>query len=170
VNAPGATGTLFTFTTAGACTVAVTVESTYRGGVVGEDANAMTVTLPGTLTLSADCFPAGDAHYSDWVTVGKPNCWCKPPQGSGYQCKGDVDGAKTSGTNYRIYSADLNIMAANWKFKTTTPGFNACADVDHTQTSGTNYRVYSNDLNIMAANWKKKDTDLNVGGNPPCGL
>ncbi|MHC4573411.1 MAG: Calx-beta domain-containing protein [Planctomycetota bacterium] len=120
------------------------------------------------IPLEFDCFPGSYATYNDWLAYGKPGCWCAAPDGSGYQCVGDADGA-TSGFpyNYRVFTGDLNMLIACWKLKMGDAGLDPCADMDH-KSSGFpyNYRVFTGDLNILIANWKKKDADFGIPG--PC--
>jgi hypothetical protein len=156
-NAPSETsGTLCSVTVDDDVTeVCITANAT-RGNVVLEDANEPeTLVLPDCIEMV--CFPSGYTTYADWVTYGKPDCWCAP-----YHCDGDADVA-TSGApfQYRIYTGDLNKIIGNWKAKITTVGIDPCADVDH-KSSGApfQYRVYTGDLNKIIDNWKKKDTAL----------
>ncbi len=120
-----------------------------------EDMSFMLFTEPG-------CFPSWYTTYDDWLALGKPSCWCSPPNGSGYQCDGDTDGV-TSGfpANYRIYLGDLNLLVSNWQRKIGDPALDPCTDVDH-RDSGfpARYRVYLNDLNILIGNWQKRDAEL----------
>jgi len=146
--------------------------NTIRGGIVDADGNPMTVlckvngdtaaALPRTFNVDKDCFPSTYTTYADWVTYGKPDCWCASPWGSGYQCYGDIDGIATPAPNrYRVFTADLDILVANWKKKITDPTLNPCADIDHKGTAAPNkYRVYNLDLDRLVTNWKKKDTAL----------
>ena len=62
------------------------------------------------------CFPSEYSTYNDWVALGKPACWCSPPDGTGYQCDGDADGV-TSGFpfNYRVFTGDLALVVNNWQ-------------------------------------------------------
>jgi hypothetical protein len=117
---------------------------------------------PGEPVSSADCFPSNFSTYTDWVTLGKPACWCGP-----YQCDGDADGL-TSGFpfNYRVFTGDLALIVANWQKKADDLTLDPCADIDH-QDSGFPfyYRVFTGDLSILVANWKKKET--NLPGNCP---
>jgi hypothetical protein len=116
-----------------------------------------------------------DPNWNSWISVGRPDCWCKAstsqePNGSGYQCDGDADGL-TSGSpfNYRIYNNDFTMVTGNWMKTaaalTSDPNVtlagklkihSACADFDH-KSSGTpfNYRVYNNDLSKVTTNWMK---------------
>jgi len=117
---------------------------------------------PGGPIPLADCFPSSYSTYNDWVTLGKPNCWCDP-----YQCDGDADGV-TSGFpfNYRIFTGDLALIVANWQKKADDLTLDPCADIDH-EDSGFPfyYRVFTGDLSILVANWQKKDA--NLAGNCP---
>ena len=157
--APGTVSNLITLQlvdtgSAGSCDVTISAD-TLRAEVQGAD--DFNVTYPGPTTVLFDCFPAGYTTYADWVTLGKPGCWC-----SAYQCDGDADGA-TSGVPfyYRIYTGDLGLVISNWKRKITATDLNPCADIDH-KSSGVPfyYRVYTADLGKIITNWKKKDTAL----------
>jgi len=113
------------------------------------------------------CFPSWYSTYEDWLSLGKPNCWCgiygNPTWP--YQCDGDANNKTETFFKYRIYIKDLNIIVANWKKKIDDPTLNPCADIDHKPETFFKYRVYINDLNTIVGNWKKKDADL--PGNCP---
>jgi hypothetical protein len=137
-------------------------EPLYDQTGMSEDMSFILFTEPG-------CLPCDYTTYWDWLTLGKPNCWCgiygKPPWP--YQCDGDADNL-TEGTvtKYRVYAKDLSILVANWKKKIADPTLNPCADFDH-KAEGvvTKYRVYTKDLAKIVENWKKKDAQL--PGNCP---
>jgi hypothetical protein len=116
------------------------------------------LTVPVYYVSAGACFPPGYSEFTDWVTLGGPECWCKP-----YQCDGDADGKTEGFFKYRIYSKDLSLVVENWKRKIDDPKLNPCADIDH--LAAPTYRVYSNDLAIVITNWKKKDAGL--PGNCP---
>jgi hypothetical protein len=120
-----------------------------------EDMSFMLFTEPG-------CFPCSYSTYNDWLALGKPDCWCRPPYGSGYQCDGDADGRDSGGiTKYRVFTGDLSKIVANWKKKTGDPALDPCADIDHKDSGGiTKYRVFTGDLSKIVTNWKKKDSEL----------
>ena len=165
-NAPPNSGTLCKIKVSGDTTVKV-VENATRGGVVLTDpAVTPTVNLTGATNVPVkgvvDCFPGANSAYNDWVLLGKPDCWCAKPKGSGYQCDGDADGVDSGGINkYRVFSGDLNILVANWRKKAGDAALDPCADIDHKDSGGINkYRVFSADLNILVANWRKKDAAL----------
>lgn len=164
-NAPPDSGTLCKVKVSETCAMTV-VENATRGGVVltdpsvapsvdTTDATAVTVTVG-----PEDCFPAAYSTYNDWVAMEKPDCWCAPDDGSGYQCDGDVDGATETFFKYRIYGNDLGAIVDNWKKKIDDPTLNPCADIDHKSETFFKYRVYGNDLGTVVNNWKKKDVDL----------
>ncbi len=122
-----------------------------------------------TLLSTYDCYLG--AYKSDWVELGKPDCWCgthtagmttDPVATWPYQCQGDADNkTQVVGVNYRVYTNDYNILNSNWKRKASDPNLNPCADFDHkSQVFGQNYRVYTDDYNILLSNWQKKDSDL----------
>ncbi len=120
--------------------------------------------------ILSTCYKGGntaDPNYNQWLLVGRPDCWCAPPKGSGYQCDGDADGI-TSGApfNYRVFTGDLNMLTNNWKKVasglTSDPNVGpatkvgACADIDHKGSGAPfNYRVFTGDLNIFTNNYKK---------------
>jgi len=102
-----------------------------------------------------DCLPSMYSTYNDWLTLGKPDCWCTP-----YHCDGDADGATQGFQKYRVMSNDLGIVSANWKKLIDDATLDPCADIDHKPQGFQKYRVMSNDLGIVIANWKKTDSDL----------
>jgi hypothetical protein len=114
-----------------------------------------------------NCMPDQHKDYSQWVSLGKPTCWCAPPTGSGFQCDGDGDSQDSGGlTNYRVFTGDLSLIVNNWKKKAGDPTLDPCADIDHKDSGGlTKYRVFTGDLSVLVANWKKNDWDL--PGNCP---
>jgi hypothetical protein len=115
-------------------------------------------------SFTTECFPHTYTTYNDWVTMGRPDCWC-----SAYQCDGDGDGMDSGGAfKYRIFTGDLNMLCGNWKKKISDypATLNPCVDIDHKDSGGAaKYRVYTNDLNIIQTNWKKKNSQL--PGNCP---
>jgi hypothetical protein len=117
-----------------------------------EDMSFILFTEPG-------CFPSWYTTYQDWLTYGKPNCWCgiygTPPWP--YQCDGDADGAVYGYNKYRVYNPDLTLLINNWKKKIDDPTINPCADIDHKGYGFNKYRVYNPDLTILINNWKRKD-------------
>jgi len=159
-NGPPPTGVLLKFTVDNECNVTIT-ENGARGGVVLTDpTQASSLTAPGTgatppYHVVLDCFPSSYTTYNDWVTLGKPDCWC-----SAYQCDGDADGATSGYQKYRVFSPDFNILGANWKKKIDDPTLDPCADFDHKPSGYQKYRVFSPDFIILVNSWKAKDTDL----------
>jgi len=115
------------------------------------------------LFTEPDCFPSDFTTYPLWVARGKPDCWCAPPKGSGYQCYGDTDGLAQWGI-YRVFTDDLAILATEWKKLSGDPTLNPCADIDHKDQWGI-YAVFTDDLAVMATYWKKMDSEL----TPDCG-
>ncbi len=118
-----------------------------------EDMSFMLFTEPG-------CFPPHYSTYPDWLTYGKPDCWCAPPDGSGYQCDGDGDGATEGILKRRVYQKDLDMLIVNWTRKIDTA--DPCADFDHKAEGILKRRVYQKDLDILILNWTKKDSQLPV--------
>jgi len=160
-NAPAKTGVLCTVTVSAGTTKLCVNGNAIRGNIVMEDA-AEVVPVQACIDLvviDPDCFPSTFTTYADWVTYKKPNCWCQPPKGSGYQCDGDGDGLTEGALKYRVFSKDLGVMVSQWK-KAIALVTNPCADFDHKAEGALKYRVFSKDLGILVAKWKKKDVDL----------
>ena len=122
---------------------------------MSEDMSFILFTEPG-------CFPCTYSTYGDWLALGKPDCWCAPPNGSSYQCDGDADGKDSGGVNkFRVFTGDLSLIVANWKKKAGDATLDPCADVDHKDSGGIlKYRVFTGDLTRLVTNWKKKDAQL----------
>jgi hypothetical protein len=147
--------------------LSVTVEDTYRGGIVMEDGNN-----PGTVDLSGatgvtvgpcdDCYTGPDEP--NWVAVGKPDCWCVSytADGNDYrrQCHGDADGQPQGRGVEWVSTNDLNVLMAAWgknfaaiEGQTWNQVPLICADFDHKPQGRGIERVATNDLNILIANW-----------------
>jgi hypothetical protein len=162
--APAKTGVLCTITIDDNVTKVCVTGNAIRGNVVLENAAEATMS-PAEVCWNkiTDCFPSGFTTYADWVTYGKPDCWCntaiKPTATGNYQCDGDGDGKTEGALKYRVFSKDLGVMVSQWKKKiaeVTDP----CADFDHKAEGALKYRVFSKDLGVLVAKWKKKDVDL----------
>jgi hypothetical protein len=106
-----------------------------------------------------ECFPTAYSTYGDWVALGKPDCWCAQPKGSGYQCDGDIDSQTEGNQLYRVGFNDVDLLIENWGKTINDPTLNPCADIDH-KPEGSGLRIGLNDLNILIDNWKKTDADL----------
>ncbi|MDH4239213.1 MAG: hypothetical protein OEW48_06595 [Phycisphaerae bacterium] len=122
------------------------------------------------LFTDPDCFPYDHPDYSEWLSVGKPDCWCCPRQ-----CHGNAtptceppEGSAKAGYWY-VGLNDLNILVSAWKIlepavapTPSGPGVGSvpngiCADFDHAKEGSVKagfWRVGLNDLNILVANWK----------------
>ncbi len=137
-----------------------------RGGIVGDNLGTVSATGCATIAKAApqdpcranvqSLLPARLADYDAYKANGKdPSVWC-----SRFHCRGDADGI-TSGFpfNYRVFTADLNILLANWQKTITTA--DPRADFDMISSGFPfNYRVFTADLNILLANWQKTDAAL----------
>jgi hypothetical protein len=171
---PELSGDLCTITVDGDVTEVCITANAIRGNVVLEDANEpetlVVPDIPGDTCAKMDedvpCFPSTFTTYGDWVTYGKPECWCGPPYTDGYQCLGDADGVTEGWQKYRVYSQDLIAMSTDWGVKIGAVT-NPCADFDHKAEGWQKYRVYSQDLILLSTNWGQKDSEIGVPGT--CG-
>jgi len=159
-----ATGTICVLKISGLPATITFAEDTLRGGVVDTAGVAMAVTLPAPVDMSVtptECLKTTAPEYANWVTFGKPDCWCFPRQ-----CRGDFNGTK-QGT-YWVYSQDLTgLKDAYQKPVAQMTGNRICADFNHTAQGA--YRVYSQDLTILKTYYQKAPTvatpcDLNNDG------
>ena len=172
-NEPALSGTLCKFRVDGMCSVCVTEEETYRGGVVLEDGNGTTPNLTGACGIwLSECFPSGHDDYAIWLQAGRPACWCNE-----FQCKGDADGLFGGKDQYGkrqwVVLTDLNILIAGWQEKDGPNGEVGswiCADFDHAfggkDQNGKRQWVVLDDLNILIGGWQKKDDDPHFTTNP----
>jgi len=166
-NKPATTGRLCTLKVDADCTMSI-VANAMRGNVmlenVAEAVLDLTAATNVAIKLSLKCFPSAYTTYNDWVTMGEPKCWCAKPDGSGYQCDGDADGAFQGPQKYRVMTNDLAKLIPMWK-TTIATCTDPCADLDHKAQGPQKYRVMTNDLAVLIANWKK--TDAQLPGNCP---
>jgi hypothetical protein len=183
-NAPVVVGTtsgtlcnvVVDFNGATSATMTITDEDTYRGGVVKEDGNTVSVNsncsivAGGPLPVDTNCIPHTHPAHNAWKAVGEPNCWCYPRQ-----CHGDADGLKEGSTKtgyYYVYTKDYQILINAWKLldvNDSPDGNGICADFKHNLQGSTKtgyYRVYTDDYQILINHWKILDTaDPNVEPN-----
>ncbi len=136
---------------------------------LSEDMSFVLFTEPG-------CFPCCHEDYYEWLSVGKPACWCYPRQ-----CHGDADGKAEGGAAtgfYYVGNDDMQILVAAWKVKEPPhgPGISTipngiCADFAHDKEGSAEtgfYRVGQSDLNIMIANWMVKEPPAGTGVPADC--
>jgi hypothetical protein len=141
---------------------------------MSEDMSFILFTEPG-------CFPCCNPKYLEWLSVGKPDCWCYPRQ-----CHGDADGKYQGAAKTGVYyvgTSDLNVLMIAWQVKeppwgpgiATVPpigGGGICADfardAQGSATKGGLMRVSTNDLNILLANWLIKEPPQGHGVPPDC--
>ncbi|MHC5120835.1 MAG: hypothetical protein ACYSO7_04890 [Planctomycetota bacterium] len=181
-GATGSASVSFTITVDDNTTIEIK-ENAARGGIVltdgsGEDiTNGTAGVVSGTITVPTDCIAPAAATYADWVSLGKPDCWCYEKQ-----CNGDVDGlsvgSKLKGFAH-VETNDLNVLLAAWNVKEPTkgPGIlsipnGVCADFDHVAVGSKLKgfaRVETNDLNLLLANWQIKEPTKGPGV-PSCPL
>jgi hypothetical protein len=86
-----------------------------------------------------DCMKTTHPDYDDWVSVGKPACWCYRKQ-----CRGDIDGLREG--PFPVSLNDLIIMRPCFN-QVALPAGCECADLDHAQEGP--FRVSLNDLNTI---------------------
>jgi len=160
-NAPTSGTQLFTVTVSGNCTLRITPETQYRGGVVDENGVTMSVTPnPLDVTLASaptECVKASAPFYAVWDQFSKPDCWC-------YQrnCHGDADGVKQF--SYWVFTNDLTILKSAYsKQDQDLTGNMICADFDRTKQFS--YRVFTQDLTILKQYYSKQEVD-----NPVCDM
>jgi hypothetical protein len=142
---------------------------------MSEDMSFILFTEPG-------CFPSWYSTYFDWLTFGKPKCWCSaasistPPEdisdtgpanytAGDYQCDGDANTDRENpGLKWRVSASDLSLVMTNWKRNISTA--NPCADIKHDwENPGLKWRVSAGDLQRLITNWKKNSAQL--PGNCP---
>ncbi len=161
-QAPPAQGRLCTITCSEACQLTVTTNAT-RGNVVLEDASEAIVDLTGAtnVQIGAAALQSYTGSQTDqWVTVGKPDCWCA--EINPRQCHGDADGLSQGVNKNWVSTNDLNILIEAWnKPLSSLSSRQICADFDHLPQG--EYRVSTNDLEILIANWQLDD-----GPAPDC--
>jgi hypothetical protein len=106
------------------------------------------------VSLGSDCYLGmPQADIDEWISVGRPVCWCYPRQ-----CIGDADGRtpQTKAPYYWVTDDDLTILKSGWmKTVAQMSGDDICADIDRDspQTKAPYYRVTDEDLTILKANW-----------------
>jgi len=117
---------------------------------MSEDMSFILFTEPG-------CFPCCHEDYFEWLSVGKPDCWCYPRQ-----CHGDADNKSQGKKKYWVSTNDLDILIAAWNKPfadiegVTLYGVPLiCADFAHDTQGKKKYRVSTNDLDILIANWNR---------------
>jgi hypothetical protein len=126
------------------------------------------------LRLRTAEIPRDHAHYSKWMDVGRPYCWCYQ-----YQCKGDTDNLYSGKGSNRQYVTlpDLAIFNAAWQKAVSDPDWKAnadtyiCADFAHDSTGkgGGTKHVTLSDLAIFNAGWLEPVSDSHFADNPcPC--
>jgi len=176
---PASTANLITLQahqgTAGTASATISADTAGRGGSVGKGTAFSVVYPAAAVTLTFECFPTGNAKYAEWVSVGKPNCWC-----FARQCHGDADGLKQGATIsgfWYVGSNDLAVLVSAWQIKEPTkgPGLTGnqiCADFARDKQGATIsgfWRVGSNDLALLVASWQVKEPTKGPGVPGDCG-
>lgn len=156
---PDPCGLLCKVTVSADCNLTISTNIT-RGGVVMEDTATPSVG-PSTCALDVnDCYGPGDPNYGDWVTLGRPECWCYPKQ-----CHGDATGYGYGRNLYHASTPDLTVLKDAWNkdapntvghisvVDVNKPTEWACADFDRMEYGRNKYRVSTPDLTILKAYW-----------------
>jgi hypothetical protein len=176
--APDPCGTLCCVEVSQGCAdLSVTVEDTYRGGIVMEDGNNPgTVDLSGATDVSVGpcdkCYTGPEP--TEWGAVGEPDCWCASVNPR--QCHGDADGTGEGKLgDVWVATYDLAVFLEAWNKTEAQLGLPSdpctinvggqdvkliCADFTHTGEGKLgDIRVATLDLGIFLANW-------NIAGKP----
>jgi len=144
--------------------IAIEADTLRGGAVVGDTVGAVTIQTPVLVAGPQDeCVKSTASFYADWVSFGKPDCWCYRKN-----CKGDADGLFQSNKQgkWAVGTNDLNILLPAFQIFEAPAGPGVltklngiCADFDHAAQSNKQgkWRVGTNDLNILLANWQKFD-------------
>ncbi|MHC4736540.1 MAG: hypothetical protein ACYTDW_19100, partial [Planctomycetota bacterium] len=133
-NAPNDFGDLASVYVSKSCTLCVSANISRAGssGVVMEDPDqAVTVNYPAVCLdvvipeIPVECMKDTHPAYADWLTWGKPDCWCYARQ-----CRGDGDGVQTG--PFWVGFLDLNAFVAAFnKLDAQLPAGGICYDADH---------------------------------------
>ncbi|MBN2271354.1 MAG: hypothetical protein JXN61_12115 [Sedimentisphaerales bacterium] len=181
--APAKTGVLCTITVEDTVTKVCVTGNAIRGNVVLEDASESALD-PAEVCIELgepDCLPSSHPKYAEWVSVGKPRCWCLKRQ-----CYGDVDGVAEGGPKtgyFYVKFQDLNVLVAAWPVAEPPKGpgiasvtYNGipgiCADSARDQEGGPKtgyFRVKFNDLNKLVASWPIAEPTKGPGLPTDCG-
>ena len=179
-NQPLLSGTLCKIRVNGSCTVNVTEEDTYRGGVVLEDGTSTDANLTGATNVPLDDCYLNYADHAEYVAAGRPECWCYPRQ-----CHGDADGLAQGSVKFGfkyVDTDDLDIMSAGWKVLDPPKGSGilgltvngvpvACADFAHNTQGSVKFgfkRIDTDDLDLMSAYWKVLEPPKGSGTPANC--
>ena len=146
-----------------------TWEELYDQAGMSEDMSFMLYTEPG-------CYPCCKDDYFEWLSLGKPECWCYSRQ-----CYGDADNTANGNPNsgyYHVGIPDLILLINNWYLKEPPfgPGIASspngiCADFAHDLDGNakTGYvRVGVSDLNVLISNWLVREPPFGPGVPADC--
>lgn len=117
-------------------TVLTIVANATRGGCVMEDGTSANVVAPGCTVGPSDCMAQTNPAYNDWVSLGKPACWCYQKQGHG-----DIDGVNFG--PFAVAANDFTALKAAIN-KPVLPAGGECADLNHTKFGP--FRVAADDF------------------------
>jgi len=140
------------------------------------DQTGMSADMSFVLFTEPGCYHCCLDDYFEWLSVGKPDCWCYPRQ-----CHGDADGLK-QGSAFAGYmyvaTNDLDVVIDAWQVKEPPkgPGIatipnGICADFDHAKQGSAfagYMRVSTNDLNVLISSWQVKEPPKGPGVDPNC--
>lgn len=145
--------------TADQTTVTLTGD-TLRGPASGVVGSVLTSNLPQSVVVKfvvpTECVKATASFYNDWVTFGKPDCWCYK-----FQCRGDVNGIKELIGLTQIGATDLNVFkGAFGKAPALIPAGGICADLNHAKELVGTARVGATDLTQFKLYYGKSAAQL----------
>jgi hypothetical protein len=106
------------------------------------------------VVVPTECMKTTATEYGDWVTWGKPNCWCYRKQ-----CMGDLNGASFFGKPVTLTDLNLFKLAFNKtdaELALVTDGI--CADLNHAAFFGK--RVTLTDLNTFKLYFNKAEAEV----------
>ncbi len=154
-NVPSDNGVLCDVTVSESCTLCVTTEP-IRGNIVLEDLSVVEINEPGVCAAinlaPPECVKSTAPFYSNWVALGKPNCWCYSRN-----CRGDINGIKSG--PYWVSSLDLDAFRLAFNDSTLEPG-EICADNNRIKSGP--YWVSSLDLDTFRLYFNKLEASVPV--------
>jgi len=134
---------------------------TLRGPASGVVGSVLNSNLPITVKVMPpvgpdECVKTTATFYADWISFGKPDCWCFKRQ-----CRGDVNGIKELIGVAQIGATDLNIFkGAFGKAAASLPAGGICADLNHAKELIGVARVGATDLAQFKLYYGKSEAQI----------